>query len=49
MESVEGRERNVLDAPAGVIDAVSWVVFHLIDHEVEHRVRMSAIRDAFRN
>ena len=28
--------------------SAAWVVFHLIDHEVEHRVRMSAIRDAFR-
>ncbi len=24
----------------------SWVVYHLIDHEVEHRVRISQIRDA---
>ncbi len=28
--------------------AANWVVFHLIDHEVEHRVRMSALRDRFR-
>jgi len=28
--------------------SANWVVFHLIDHEVEHRVRTSAIRDAFR-
>ncbi len=28
--------------------AADWVVFHLIDHEVEHRVRISALRDAFR-
>ena len=28
--------------------SASWVVFHLIDHEVEHRVRISAIRDAAR-
>ncbi|MGZ4150315.1 MAG: DinB family protein [Actinomycetota bacterium] len=28
--------------------AADWVVFHLIDHEVEHRVRLSALRDAFR-
>ena len=28
--------------------AVDWVVFHLIDHEVEHRVRLSALRDLFR-
>ena len=27
--------------------AANWVVFHLIDHEVEHRVRLSALRDAF--
>ena len=28
--------------------AADWVVFHLIDHEVEHRVRLSALRDLFR-
>ena len=28
--------------------AANWVVFHLIDHEVEHRVRLSALRDVFR-
>ena len=28
--------------------SAAWVVFHLIDHEVEHRVRLSALRDAFR-
>ena len=28
--------------------AADWVVFHLIDHEVEHRVRISTLRDAFR-
>jgi uncharacterized damage-inducible protein DinB len=28
--------------------SADWVVFHLIDHEVEHRVRLSALRDAFR-
>ena len=28
--------------------AANWVVFHLIDHEVEHRVRLSALRDRFR-
>jgi Protein of unknown function (DUF664) len=28
--------------------AADWVVFHLIDHEVEHRVRLSALRDEFR-
>ena len=34
----------------GTIDvAADWVVFHLIDHEVEHRVRISALRDAFRS
>lgn len=27
--------------------SADWVVFHLIDHEVEHRVRLSALRDAF--
>jgi uncharacterized damage-inducible protein DinB len=27
--------------------AADWVVFHLIDHEVEHRVRISALRDGF--
>ena len=27
--------------------AADWVVFHLIDHEVEHRVRLSALRDGF--
>ena len=27
--------------------AADWVVFHLIDHEVEHRVRLSALREAF--
>jgi len=27
----------------------AWAVFHLIDHEVEHRVRISALRDAFRD
>jgi uncharacterized damage-inducible protein DinB len=27
--------------------AADWVVFHLIDHEIEHRVRLSALRDAF--
>jgi uncharacterized damage-inducible protein DinB len=25
--------------------SAAWVVFHLIDHEVEHRVRLSALRD----
>lgn len=28
--------------------AANWVVFHLIDHEVEHRVRLSALGDRFR-
>lgn len=28
--------------------SADWVVFHLIDHEVEHRVRLVALRDAFR-
>ena len=28
--------------------SADWVMFHLIDHEVEHRVRLSALRDAFR-
>jgi len=28
--------------------SADWVVFHLIDHEVEHRVRLAALRDAFR-
>ena len=28
--------------------ASDWVVFHLIDHEIEHRVRISALRDAAR-
>ena len=28
--------------------AADWTVFHLIDHEVEHRVRLSALRDGFR-
>ena len=28
--------------------AADWVVFHLIDHEVEHRVRLSGLRDLFR-
>ena len=28
--------------------AADWVVFHLIDHEVEHRVRLSTLRDALR-
>lgn len=28
--------------------SADWVVFHLIDHEVEHRVRLSALRDTFR-
>jgi uncharacterized damage-inducible protein DinB len=27
--------------------AADWVVFHLIDHEVEHRVRLSTLRDGF--
>lgn len=27
--------------------AADWVVFHLIDHEFEHRVRLSALRDGF--
>jgi uncharacterized damage-inducible protein DinB len=26
-----------------------WAVFHLIDHEVEHRVRLSALCDMFRD
>jgi uncharacterized damage-inducible protein DinB len=26
----------------------AWVVFHLIDHEVEHRVRLTTLRDRFR-
>ncbi len=37
------RARNDYDVSA------DWVVFHLIDHEVEHRVRLSALRDAFRH
>ena len=28
--------------------SAAWVVFHLVDHEAEHRVRLSAIRDRFR-
>jgi uncharacterized damage-inducible protein DinB len=28
--------------------SADWVVFHLIDHEVEHRVRLTALRDRFR-
>jgi uncharacterized damage-inducible protein DinB len=28
--------------------SAGWAVFHLIDHEVEHRVRLSALRDKFR-
>ena len=28
--------------------SADWVVFHLIDHEVEHRVRLSRLRDLFR-
>ena len=36
------RARDDYDVSAG------WVVFHLIDHEVEHRVRLVALRDAFR-
>jgi uncharacterized damage-inducible protein DinB len=27
--------------------SADWVLFHLIDHEVEHRVRLSALRDGF--
>jgi hypothetical protein len=27
--------------------AADWVVFHLIDHEIEHRVRLAALRDGF--
>jgi uncharacterized damage-inducible protein DinB len=27
--------------------AADWVVFHLIDHEVEHRARLSVLRDGF--
>jgi hypothetical protein len=27
--------------------AADWVVFHLIDHEVEHRVRLSTLRHLF--
>ena len=27
--------------------AADWVVFHLIDHEVEHRVRLAGLRDLF--
>jgi uncharacterized damage-inducible protein DinB len=37
----ESRAREQYDVSA------SWVVFHLIDHEVEHRVRLSALRDRF--
>lgn len=36
------RTRERIDVSA------SWVVFHLIDHEVEHGVRLSAIRDALK-
>ena len=36
------RPRERIDVSAG------WVVFHLIDHEVEHRVRLSALRDRLR-
>ena len=28
--------------------SADWVVFHLIDHEVEHRVRLSQLRDLLR-
>ena len=28
--------------------SAAWVVFHLIDHEVEHRVRLTTLRDRFR-
>ena len=36
------RSRDDFDVSA------SWAVFHLVDHEVEHRVRMSRIRDLAR-
>lgn len=36
------RARDDYDVSAG------WVVFHLMDHEVEHRVRLTTLRDAFR-
>jgi uncharacterized damage-inducible protein DinB len=35
-------------ARATIDVAADWVVFHLIDHEVEHRVRLSRLRDLFR-
>jgi uncharacterized damage-inducible protein DinB len=28
--------------------ATDWVIYHLIDHELEHRARISQIRDALR-
>ena len=28
--------------------SAAWIVFHLIDHELDHRHRLSQIRDAFR-
>ena len=36
------RARERYDVSAG------WVIFHLVDHEVEHRVRLAALRDRFR-
>jgi hypothetical protein len=36
------RARETIDVSA------AWVVFHLIDHEVEHRVRLTTLRDRFR-
>ncbi len=37
---------RVRPRPYGEVSA-AWVVFHLIDHELDHRQRLSQIRDAF--
>lgn len=38
---------RVRDRPWGQVSA-AWVLFHLIDHELDHRHRLSQIRDRFR-
>ena len=37
---------RVRPRPYGEVSS-AWVVFHLIDHELDHRHRLSQIRDAF--
>ena len=48
LRSMSPEEYHRAHVREGFDVAANWVVFHLIDHEVEHRVRISALRDRFR-